>query len=205
MLQRHLSSRGSSDFFFHIQALTDIHLKSHLEKELEPNSNINQIYALSIVAILILIITCINYINISIARKSSSMKELGVRKMLGQNNTLMFIQNISESFLYVSISFLIAYALYFPSEIVLGSYLNVDIVSLWSNSGSLLTFIVEFLLLVIVSGGYPSLVLNRLSSADILSSVSRSSTALNAKTKGLFSKRSFSLYNSHLQYFLFLQ
>ena len=48
---RHLSHEEASEFSLHIQALTDIHLKSHLEKELEPNSNINQIYALSIVAI----------------------------------------------------------------------------------------------------------------------------------------------------------
>jgi putative ABC transport system permease protein len=97
---RHQTPDEASGILLYLQALTDIHLKSHLNRELEVNGNITQVYALFLIAILILIITCINYINLSIARKTVSMKELGVRRVLGADNRAMLMQNILESFLY---------------------------------------------------------------------------------------------------------
>lgn len=71
------------NFRMTLQPLKDIHLNSHLGYEMEANGNKRSVYIFLIVAILILLIACINYMNISTARSSVRVKEIGVRKTLG--------------------------------------------------------------------------------------------------------------------------
>jgi putative ABC transport system permease protein len=187
---RHLTPDEASGISLYLQALSDIHLKSHLSRELEENGNITQVYALFLVAILIIIITCINYINLSIARKTASIKELGVRRVLGSDNKAMLLQNILESFIYVFISILIVLLFFEPSLLVLKKYLNLNIgIDVWSNPELLSVFIVEIVLLCLVAGGYPTLVLRKASSVNILVSGSYSQTGHGTRLHGLFSRK----------------
>lgn len=187
---RVLPPNEASGISLYLQALTDIHLKSHLNRELEVNGNITQVYALFLVAILILVITCINYINLSIARKTVSMKELGVRRVLGADNVAMLMQNISESFLYIFLSLVLALILFEPSLLILEKHLNLNIgINIWNNSKLLSVFIIEIVLLCLVSGGYPTLVMRKASSVDILTSGSHSSTGQGSRLRGLFSRK----------------
>ena len=187
---KHLPPDQAREFSLHLQALTDIHLNSHLSRELEVNGNATQVYALSIVAFLILIITCINYINLAIARRTASIRELGVRKVLGANASGMFMQNVAESFTYIVISLLIALILFEPSLSALEKYLNLKIaIDVWSSPVLLSVFAIELLLLSLVSGGYPTLVTSRLSSVEILSKGSHSVAHGRHGMHGLFSRK----------------
>jgi len=187
---KHASKDEASRLSFHLQALTDIHLKSHLNRELDVNGNITQVYVLSIMAVLIMIITCINYINLSIARKTASTKELGVRRVLGAGTAAMFLQNIAESFTYVLVSLFIVVLLFEPSLAMLEGYLNFRIgIDVPENMPLALFFFGEVLLLGVVSGGYPTLALRRASSVGILSISHNYAGNLNAGARGLFSRR----------------
>jgi putative ABC transport system permease protein len=186
---RNLAPNEVSEVSLTLQALTDIHLTSHLNRELEENGNITQVYALCLVAVLILIITCINYINLSIARKTASIKELGVRRVLGADNRAMLLQNISESYIYVFISLLLVLLLFEPSLLTLEKYLNLKIgIGVWNNPKLLSIFIVEIVLLCLVAGGYPTLVMSKASSVDILTPNSHLSIAQGSQLRGLFSR-----------------
>ena len=67
----------------YLQKLTDIHLKSNLEGEIGPTGDESYIYIFSAVAIFILLIACINFMNLSTARSENRAKEVGIRKVLG--------------------------------------------------------------------------------------------------------------------------
>ena len=123
----HLPPNEASGFSLHLQALTSIHLYSHLQRELEVNGSATQVYALLIVALLIIAITCINYVNLAIARKTASSKDVGVRRVLGASTGGLFIQNIAESSMYVLLSLFLVMLLYEPSVSMLGSLLKLKI------------------------------------------------------------------------------
>jgi putative ABC transport system permease protein len=187
---RHLTPDEAADISLYLQPLRDIHLKSHLSRELELNGNFTQICALFLVAILILIITCINYIHLSIARKTASIKELGVRRVLGADNSAMLLQNILESFIYIFISLCLVLLLFEPSLIILKKHLNLNIgIDVWNNPKLLSVFIFEIISLCLISGGYPTLVLRKASSVNILISGSHSPVYYRSGLHRLFSRK----------------
>ena len=65
------------------QPLTQIHLYSHLDEELEPNGTITTVMMFGIVGVLVLLIACINIMNLNAARSAQRAKEVGIRKVLG--------------------------------------------------------------------------------------------------------------------------
>jgi len=87
------------NFGFRLQPLTDIHLHSHVRWELEPNGYIEYIYIMSAAALLILVIGCINFINLTTAQSTERLREIGVRKSLGATRTQLTLQFTGESVL----------------------------------------------------------------------------------------------------------
>jgi len=104
---RDLQKRGSH-FRYHLMPLTDIHLHSEKTFEYEANGNINYVYTFSVIAILILMIACVNFMNLSTARSSNRAKEVGVRKVTGSTRGNLIIQFLIESVLMSYCSLLIA-------------------------------------------------------------------------------------------------
>jgi putative ABC transport system permease protein len=82
-----------------MQKLTDIHLTSHLDDEIEENGNITRVYIFSVIAIFILLIACINYMNLSTARSALRAKEIGIRKVIGAERKELIWQFLFESIL----------------------------------------------------------------------------------------------------------
>jgi putative ABC transport system permease protein len=91
-----------------LQPLTKIHLYSAGQYELEPGGNVQYVYIFSAVAIFILLIACINFMNLTTARSAKRAREVGIRKVLGTRRKELILQFLSESTLTVIISLLIA-------------------------------------------------------------------------------------------------
>jgi len=83
--------------FYYLQSLTDIRLKSNLEGEIEGNGDVRYVYVFSLIAIFILLIACINFMNLSTARSASRGKEVGLRKVLGAHKKRLVMQFLAES------------------------------------------------------------------------------------------------------------
>jgi len=108
----HISSRDmqqqGSYFRYHLMPLEDIHLHSDRSYEFEPNGNINDVYVFSCIAILILVIACVNFMNLSTARSANRAKEVGIRKVAGSTRGHLIAQFLMESMLLSLFSLLLA-------------------------------------------------------------------------------------------------
>ncbi len=92
------SHRGKSvDTEFWFQPLTRIHLHSHLSDELGTNSDIRYVYIFIVIALFVLSIACMNFINLSTARATHRAREVGIRKMVGANRAKLIKQFLFES------------------------------------------------------------------------------------------------------------
>lgn len=94
-----------------LQRLTDIHLYSHMDYEAEENGDIKRVYIFSAIALFILLIACINYMNLSTARSALRAREIGIRKVVGAQRKELVAQFLSESVVICFIAILAAFAL----------------------------------------------------------------------------------------------
>jgi len=79
-----------------LQKLTDIHLYSHTDYEAEPNGDMSRVYIFAAIAFFILLIACINYMNLSTARSALRAREIGIRKVIGaRKKELIFQEQLS--------------------------------------------------------------------------------------------------------------
>lgn len=93
---------------FRVQPVTDIHLKSHLRWELEPNGNIEYVYIMAAAALLTLVIACINFMNLMTAKSTERAKEIGIRKTLGALRRQLSLQFLGESVITACVSIVFA-------------------------------------------------------------------------------------------------
>lgn len=102
---------GNYDVAYHLQALPDIHLYSHYMFEAEPNGDGKAVYFLLAIAIFIIVIAWINYINLATARSIDRAKEVGVRKVLGSLRRQLIGQFLFESLLINGMAVVLAFLL----------------------------------------------------------------------------------------------
>ena len=94
--------RAASTFsVLNLHKLTAIHLRSHTDSEVEPTGDISYIYLFSAIGLFILLIACINYMNLATARSAGRAKEVGMRKVVGALRAQLIGQFLSESLLLV--------------------------------------------------------------------------------------------------------
>lgn len=144
-----------------LQPLTAIHLHSHLFRELSPNSDMAQIYIFASVALFVLIIAAINFINLSTAQAARRAKEVGVRKVLGSQRRQLTGQFLVEAILLCVFAAILAISL---AEFLLPAFnLLVDrsLMLDWLENPLLPLAALAFTLLVgALAGCYPALVLS---------------------------------------------
>ncbi|MBA2329709.1 MAG: ABC transporter permease [Flavisolibacter sp.] len=101
-------ARAGNKLKYSLVPITDIHLMSDRQFEMSAGGNIQYVYIFSAVALFILLIACINFMNLTTARSSNRAKEVGIRKVLGTNKKRLVIQFLSESTLMAVISMILA-------------------------------------------------------------------------------------------------
>jgi putative ABC transport system permease protein len=160
-----------------LQKLTDIHLTSHLADEIEENGNINRVYIFSAVALFILFIACINYMNLSTARSALRAKEIGIRKVVGAQRKEIITQFLSESVLMSWLSLLLAFGL---TGLTLPLIAKMSGLALTINSLLSWQVLVPVLALPIfiglISGIYPALFLSSFIPVKVLKGIFKVNT-----------------------------
>lgn len=153
---------------FRLQPITDIHLYSNLRWELGVNGNATYVYAFWVAAILILLIACINFMNLATARSMERAKEVGVRKALGAERKQLIRQFLGESMLLSGLAAALSIGLVFGSlptvEALTGLALSLD-----TSDPNLWLLIVGTALVVgFISGSYPAFALSRFAPTRVL-------------------------------------
>lgn len=144
-----------------LQPIADIHLYSSLENEMNPNGSIFYIYLFSAVAVLILVIACVNFMNLATARSAERGREVGMRKVLGANRSQLFKQFMGESFLMSFLSVALAIFLVYLTLPYFNSFVGKQLsFNLFENPFLLAGLIILIPFVGFAAGVYPSLFLS---------------------------------------------
>jgi|GEM_PF-730 len=153
--------KGGNHFRYQIFPLTDVHLHSNKSNELEANSNIQFVYIFSVIAVLILLIACVNFMNLSTARSANRAKEVGIRKVAGSTKGHLILQFLTESVLLSLLSLVLALGL---AVLLLPMFNQLAGKSLhpgvFFSTRFLLILIVLALLVGCLAGSYPAFYLS---------------------------------------------
>ncbi len=152
---------------FALQPLTSIHLHSDATNELEPGGNAMYVYIFGAIAIFMLLIACINFINLSTASASRRAKEVGVRKVIGSGKLQLIKQFLTESALIVFLSLLVSFVL-LQLALPVFNNLSAKELSFGFNIKIVASFIGLGLLVSIIAGVYPAFFLSSFQPITVL-------------------------------------
>jgi len=156
------------DMNFALVNVRDVHLGRAQNGSMTPGNDRGSIITFAIVALLILGMACVNFVNLATARASQRAREVALRKVLGANRRQLVLQFIGESILVSAVAMLVALAL---TELLLplvSRFLDADLSLHYFGSGGLILPIIGLVLLVGVAGGaYPAFYLSRFHPARV--------------------------------------
>ena len=163
-----------------VRSLLDIHLKGNKKREIEENGNNQLVNILILISILILVLSCINFANLSTVSSMTRGKEIGIRKVVGSEKKQIFYQYLGEAYILGLIAMLIALIVVFSIlpffNVIFGIQLGFNVF----NDPILLFLILSAVLFVgFLSGAYPAI---SFSKVNILSAL-KLSTNINSKGK----------------------
>ena len=170
-IQKHTPEFIRDKVTLHLQPISDIHLDSHLEFEMHPNSSRLYVLIFSIVALFVLAIACINFINLTTARASTRTKEIGVRQVVGASRQMLVHQFLTESVMTTLLAFLFGMSLL---PLLLPWFSAKTGISL----STAMLFEPKFLLMMggvvlltgVISGLYPAFYLSKLKLVNVMKS-----------------------------------
>lgn len=146
-------------FDLFLQPLTDIHLYSNLERENDDSGDITYVYLFSTIAIFILFIACINYMNLASARSFKRAKEVGMRKIHGADRAQLIRQFLGESILFSVIAFIISLQIVQITMPMFNDlvYQHDSSQNLFTNKLTIIGFFVAITFIVgVLAGSYPA-------------------------------------------------
>lgn len=154
---------------YDLQPLTSIHLYSDLTGEFEPNGSITYVYIFSVLAVFVLLLACINFMNLATARSSKRAREVGVRKTLGSARYQLTIQFLAESVMLSFIAFVIALLMVELIEPFFSQLAGRDISSSFFSNAELLGWMSLIVLMTgLLAGSYPALMLSSFKPVRVL-------------------------------------
>lgn len=168
---------------FEAQPITSIHLHSNTANEPEETGSMSYIYIFSAVAFFMLLIACINYMNLTTARSARRAKEIGIRKVTGSNKTQLVLQFLIESALTALVALLLSIgliALFLPMfNTLAGKYISFGTLF---RPDTILILLAVVVFVGIVGGSYPAFYLSKFNPVDVLKgSLSKGSSNVNLR------------------------
>lgn len=146
---------------FVLQPIRDIHLRSSFEVEFESNGSIFNVYLFSSLAVIILIVSCLNFVSLSTARVSNRAREVSIRKIAGSDKKVLIRQFLTESSIMAIIAMVLALLI---TELILpafNQYIGLDLsLSQLINTSGVLLLILLIVVIGILSGLYPAFYLS---------------------------------------------
>lgn len=160
---------GGNRYYYYLESLTDVHLHSSFTEGIESSTDTIYVYVLSIIALFILFIACINFVNLTTARSSLRAKEVGLKKVVGSSRGRLINQFLTESMIISIISMILAVVLV---EVLLGKFNNLAEKELSVNYFSNPIIIPSLLILTIfvgfVAGSYAAFFQSSVSILSVL-------------------------------------
>ncbi|MGK7390573.1 MAG: ABC transporter permease [Candidatus Cyclobacteriaceae bacterium M2_1C_046] len=174
------------EIYVHLQPLSDVYLKEGLSNGFGPKGSINQVFLVSAIAIFVILLACINFINLTTAKSAYRAKEVGLRKIVGSSRSALFWQFIAESFVITLLSFFIValiidLILPFFNELIGRNFQFNDLFQPQIIIGSILLIV----LITLLSGYYPAMVLSGYKPAETLKGKLTTSLRGSGLRKGL--------------------
>jgi putative ABC transport system permease protein len=146
---------------YFLQPLTKIHLTSDLNGEFEANGNETYVYIFSVLSVIVLLIACINFMNLSTAKSSLRAKEVGMRKVVGSGRRRLVLQFLSESVLlsYVALAIGVVLVIFLLplSKNLIGRQIEFQF---FNSMSTVLLLLALGLIVGIISGSYPAFFLS---------------------------------------------
>ena len=168
-LVKHLGEAAPSFTSLEVQRLTDIHLHSHLDAEMKSNGNINTVLIFSAIAMVILAIACINFMNLTTARSTQRAKEVGIRKVVGAGRWQLIAQFLGESILLTAAAMLLAIATVELALPAFGDFVQRELSFNYLGSPAYLAAIIGGTLGVgVLAGFYPAFHLSAFRPVEVL-------------------------------------
>lgn len=155
--KEHLNTEEQGGFSIQTQPLFDIHLKSDKSAEARANGNMNQVYSFGGIGLLILLIACVNFINLNSAQLNTRLKEIGLRKVVGARKGQLIGQFLTESMLLVVSSAGIGLLMANLSLPMFNRFTNKNLVLGLEQSNLFLALLSLVMLIGLLSGLRPSL------------------------------------------------
>jgi putative ABC transport system permease protein len=152
-----------------LEPLRDIHLRSTNAQEPEPTGSITFVYIFAIVAVFLVLIAAMNYMNLATARSAGRAREVGLRKVVGSRRSPLVLQFLSESVAFTIVSLILSGLILFlllPKLNLLAGK-NFDFSVIFSPA-VLLTFAAIIFVVGIAGGSYPAFFLSRFSPTTVL-------------------------------------
>ncbi len=157
------------EYTFFLEPLTQIHLYSKVENNLEPGGNIKTVYIFSAIAIIILFVACINFINLAISRSARRTREIGVRKAVGSTRMHLVVQFLIETIVLCFIAVVVALIVVVLVLPVFSQLLGRAIpFTLFQNVMFIPLLLLSVVFIGSIAGSYPALVLSSFKPALIL-------------------------------------
>lgn len=171
-IERHMGEQlkaSGIQFKPFLQPLTDIHLHSHLEFEISSNGDIRYIYLFLVIALFVLVLACINFMNLSTARSATRSKEVGMRKVVGANHPQLIRQFMGESILLALLALLFAVVLVELSLPAFNTFIQRELVLDYTGNWNVLFALLGVALFAgLLSGIYPAFFLSAFQPVEVL-------------------------------------
>ena len=161
--------KAGNYFKLSLTPLLHIHLRSNRVGELGANGNIEYVYIFSAIAIFILLIACVNFMNLSTARSSNRAKEVGVRKVLGSARKNLIFQFLTESIIVTMVSAIIAVLLAWASLGLFNQVSGKELAITPHIIGWLAPVLLAMVLIIgFLAGSYPAFFLSGFQPIEVL-------------------------------------